>query len=137
MTKDAKYSIVAVLGAFVVLALLVGLELAGADLAGSGREWFQLVLWTGFVFGIVAYVRGTWLAKIKGLLVFFGLLIAHIVLLVWYFRLGQGFPNVFFLFFAPVEAALVALVVGLASGRIGRRKRPAKRSPHSHTPTAE
>jgi cell division protein FtsW (lipid II flippase) len=128
MTKDTKYTIFAVLSAFVVLGLLVVLELAGADLAGSGREWFQLVLWTGFVFGLVAYHRRRWLAKAKAVIVLLALLAVHLVVLVSYLRAADAFPNVFFLIFSPVEAALVAFIVGLASGRIGRCKRRGRRS---------
>jgi multisubunit Na+/H+ antiporter MnhG subunit len=134
MTKNTKYSILAMLSGFAVFGLLLGLGLAGVDWAGAGREWFQLVLWTGFVFGLVAYHRRRWLKKTRALMVFVALLAVHIVALVSYLRAAEGFPNVFFLIASPVEAALVAFVVGLVGGSIVRRKRPGKRSPHTNSP---
>jgi hypothetical protein len=134
MTKDTKYSILAVLSGFAVFGLGLGLEFAGADLAGAGRKWFQLALWTGFVFGVVAYLRTRWLAKAKALVVFLALLAVHIVALVSYLRSVDRFPNLFFLIFSPLEAALVAFVVGLAGGGIVRGKAPGERSPHAKPP---
>jgi uncharacterized membrane protein YoaK (UPF0700 family) len=134
MTKDAKYSIIAMLSGFAVGGLLLGLELAGIDWAGAGRRWFQFVLWTGFVFGLVAYHRRRWLAKAKPLIVFLVLLVLHIVVLVSYLRPVDQFPNVFFLIFSPLEAALVAFVVGVVGGSIVRRKRPGEQSPHNKRP---
>ena len=122
------------LSGFAVFGLGLALEFAGADLAGTGRKWFQLVLWTGFVFGVVAYLRSTWLARPKGLIAFISLLTAHILVLVAYLRGADGFPNLFFLIFSPIEAALLGFLVGLASGRIGRRKRPNGRPPDARFP---
>ena len=134
MTKDTKYSILAMLSGLAVGGLLLGLELAGIDWAGSGREWFQFVLWTGFVFGLVAYHRRRWLVTGKAQIVLVALLIAHIVILVAYLRAANGFPNLFFLIFSPVEVALVAFMVGLASGGIRRRKCPNRRLPRPQSP---
>jgi len=131
MTKDTKYTILAILSGFAVCGLLLGLEFAGADLAGAGRKWFQLVLWTGFVFALVGYHRRRWLAKAKAALVFLALLAAHIAVLVSYLRAAGHFPNVFFLIFSPLEAALVALVVGLVGGNTVRRKRRGEQSPRA------
>jgi len=128
MTKDTKYSILAMLSGFAVFGLLLALGFAGVDWAGAGREWFQLVLWTGFVFGLVAYHRRRWLARAKALIAFVAVMALHVAVLVWYVRAAGAFPNFVFLILSPVEAALVALVVGLAGGHIGRRKHPAKRA---------
>jgi uncharacterized membrane protein len=124
MTKDAKYSIIALLSGILVSGLLFGPALAGIDLTDFYRRWFGFVLWTGFVFGLVAYHRRRWLKKAKALMVFVALLTLHIVVLVWYLGPTDRFPNVFFLIFSPLEAALVALVVGVVGGNIGRRRRP-------------
>ncbi len=134
MTKDAKYTVLAILGGFVVFGLLMGLELAGADLAGTGRKWFGFVLWTGFVFGLVAYHRRGWLVKAKPLKVFLALLTLHIVILVLYLRPVGQFPNLFFVIISPVEAALVTFVVGLLGGGVARRERPSDHPPHIKSP---
>ena len=134
MTKDSKHSILALLSGFAVGGLLLGLELAGIDWADAGRRWFQFVLWTGFVFGVVAYHRRGWLLKAKPILVLLALLVAHTVFLVWYLRAAGRFPNLFFLIFSPLEVVLIALVVGVVGGHIRRRKRPGKRSPHVNCP---
>lgn len=134
MTKDTKYSILALLSGFAVAALGIGLALAGVDFAGAGRDWFQLVLWTGFIFGLFAYHRRAWLARAKPLLVFVTLIAVHTVILVLYLRSGYSFPNLFFLIFCPVDAALVALVVGLVGGRIGLPRRRGGRQPRAKSP---
>ena len=81
-----------------------------------------------------AYLGSTWLARPKGLIAFIALLTAHILVLVAYLRAADGFPNLFFLIFSPVEAALLGFLVGLASGGIGRRKRPNGRPPQARSP---
>jgi uncharacterized membrane protein len=124
VTKNTKYSILAMLSGFAVFGLLLALGLGGVDWAGAGRRWFQLVLWTGFVFGVVAYYHGRRLAKARGMMVFLAMLGLHIMVLVSYLRRADEFPNVFFLVFSPVEAALVAFVVGLVGGNVVRRSHP-------------
>lgn len=127
MTRDTKYSIIAMLSGFAVFGLLLALEFEGADLAGAGRKWFQLVLWTGFVFVLVGYHRRKSLKRTKPLLMFVALLALHVMVFASYLRAEGHFPNVFFLIFSPLDAVLVTLGVGVVSGNVGFRKRAHRR----------
>jgi len=123
MTRDAKYSVLAFASGMVVFALLLLLELEGIDWAGLYRKWFGLALWTTLIFGALAYKYGRSLRG-KCLLLFLAMLALHTVVLACYLYSVDKFPNVFFLFFSPLEGGAVAFVLSQwGGGRMSRRDR--------------
>jgi hypothetical protein len=119
MTKDTKYSVVAFLSGMAVFALLLRLEFEGVDWAGLYRKWFGLALWTTFIFGVLAH---KYRRSLRGrcLLLFLAMLVSHIAVLSRYLCSVDKFPNVFFLFFSPLEAGAAAFVLTQWGG--GRMK---------------
>ncbi|HXJ95143.1 MAG TPA: hypothetical protein VMT20_20065 [Terriglobia bacterium] len=123
MTKDTKYTLLAFVSGMAVFALLLLLELEGVDWAGLYRKWFGLVLWTLFIFGALAYKYGRSLRG-KCLLLFLLMLVLHVAVLSRYLCSVDKFPNVFFLFFSPLEGGAMAFVLSQwGGGRMNRRNR--------------
>jgi hypothetical protein len=130
MAKDVKYSVMAFVGGVLVMGLLIFLSLNFEQ--ADWMKWFGLALWTGVIFGLVAYKFGKAVSRGKCLWLFVAMLALHIAAMVEYLRFVDKFPNVFFLLFSPVEAGIIALVLSLVNDvnlrhgdaveRPGRRK---------------
>lgn len=132
MTQDARYSVIALVSGVAVGGLLLLLELEGVDWAGVYRKWFGLVLWTIFIFGALAYKYGRSIRG-KGLVLFAAMLVLHITVLARYLCSVDKFPNVFFLFFSPLEGGVMAFVVTQWGGGHMRRTDRARRPRRSET----
>ncbi len=84
-------------------------------LFGLEKKWFGFVLFTGLVFGGIAYISDENLWKVRGLLVFGGLLAIHIAACFVYVNRATKFPATIF-FLAPFEAGLVGFILGTLGG---------------------
>ncbi|MGH7869502.1 MAG: hypothetical protein ACREP9_18180 [Candidatus Dormibacteraceae bacterium] len=113
MKRDTKNSIVVFVAGVLVGGILLVLELSGVDWAGTGRKWFGLVLWTAGIFGLLAYGYGRKLRSAKPLSLFLVALALHLSVMVLYLRSVADFPNLFFLFFGPLEGGLVVVAMTL------------------------
>lgn len=132
MTQDAKYSVIALVSGIAVGGLLLLLELEGVDWAGLYRKWFGLVLWTAVIFGALAYKYGRSIRG-KSLVLFAAMLVLHITVLARYLCSANKFPNVFFLFFSPLEGGAMAFVLTQWGGGHMRRTDRARRLRHGKT----
>ncbi len=92
------------------------------------QKWFGLVWWTAFTFGFVVFWFGRGLMKPWCLAAFATLLVIHVAVLLRYLGTTDSFPDIFFLFFSPFEAALVGMVLMLVGGKPSRQEgRPRRR----------
>jgi len=123
--RKRRIVLAVVFGALVevaVLVLLVHLESLGLD----WKKWFKAVVWTLFVFGLLLYLYGNSLKRLRCLLPFLAMLALHAAALAFYLRSAEGFPTVFFLFLSPFEAAGVAAVLVLLGADMRRDEGPPK-----------
>jgi len=110
--------------------LFVAAGTALAIYVSDWQKWYGLVFWTAFTFGFAAYWYGRGLWKPRCLAVFSALLVIHVTVLLRYLGTADGFPDIFFLFFSPLEATLVAVALMLVGGIPPRRaRRPGRRRP--------
>ena len=111
MTQDTKYSAIAFISGAAAMGLLVvlGIEFEDVDWV----KWFGLVLWTTAIFGLLAYGYGRGLKKAKPMSIFLIVLGLHLSIMILYLRSAADFPNLFFLFFGPLEGALVVVAMTL------------------------
>jgi hypothetical protein len=116
MTKDAKYSAIAFISGMVFLAVGVALELIGVDWVGLYRKWFEFVVWTLAVFGLLGLAYGRRLKKMRPLAVFLGLLLLHTVVFVLYLRSVNRLVDASFFILFPLEGGFISLVMATLGG---------------------
>ena len=90
------------------------------------ERWFGLVAYTGLIFGVVVYAHAKDFKTVRSILVLGALFSIHVAACVVYLRGANRFPNFFFLFFAPLEAGIVDLILTTVGGvrpRLRRQKR--------------
>ncbi|MGD0923296.1 MAG: hypothetical protein ABSA70_16260 [Terriglobia bacterium] len=127
LTLKERFQLIAfaLLANVCLFGLLPFLDWLGVDV----KKWFGFVLWTGFVFGVVVYACGHGMKRMRSLLVFGGLLTIHVAACVVYLRTRSQFPSLFFLFFAPLEAAIAASIMTTLGGVRPRLLRSRKYRP--------
>ena len=133
MTKDTKYSIIAALVGVAIACLMIGSGFAGVSDAAF-TKWWGFAVWTAAVFGIIVMEYGGKLKKAKPLSLFLAMVALHVSVLVYYLRSEDQFPNWFFLFFFPLEAAVVAFVLVMVGDIASRRERGSARSRNNKPP---
>lgn len=89
------------------------------------QKWLPLGTWTAGIFGFLAYGYRPGLRRPRALCVFLATLTAHLVVLILYLRSVASFPNLFFLFFGPLEAAVIGFLISLLADFDYRPGRPA------------
>src|SRR5438477_80734 len=100
MTENGKIVIWALLSAVGFWVIVLLLDRAGLDMP----KWIGFAFWTAGVFGCIVYLNAEsldelWQCKVA----FFLALALHSFVLIVYLRSVNRFPNVFFLFFSPIE----------------------------------
>ncbi len=127
MNQNLKILVVALVAAVVFWSVILALDSAGVH----WQKWFQFMVWTAFVFGILAFKFAEDLdEKIRCLLVFLALLTIHLTVGVLYVRTVTRFPNYFFLLFSPFEAGIGAFILTVLGGaRLLRRTHGIKPPP--------
>ena len=118
--------IIAALGIGSAILFVAG-GAAFAIYVANWQKWFGLIWWTIVTFGIAAYWYGRGLWKPKCLAVFTVLLVIHVTVLLRYLGTADSFPDIFFLFFSPIEITLVGVALMLVGGTPPRPPRRPKR----------
>jgi len=119
MTKDAKYSLIALASSVPALTLLLWMTFENWNWA----KWFGFVMWTGLVFGGVLYFYAKSVDTIERCFwLFHSMLAVHIIASIFCLRSIGSSPKTLF-FWAPRETALVGAVLALSGGARSERRR--------------
>ncbi len=128
--ENLKLTALALLFIAVVFPIGLALEIHHINF----EKWFGLIWWTAIIFGLLASLYSRDLRKFRCLAVFLGFLAIHASALFFYLRHATAFPNLFFLFFSPLEGAAIGVMLFIFGGakphrewRAARRRSASRR----------